>query len=828
MSGQTKTITSASSRPVIASAARSTTEPRRAGAFRVAIVTTVLAGLASAAAFFGSGWLAEQSTLRHLETLRDAAHDDLAALVDRVAADTRAVAENPKTAAALASFKDGIRNATVDVAEKKPAELEPYQTRLAEFYESTVVPGARAAGRPTTLEAIYPDDGSVETPNPTVVLQSFFVADALEGTVGSTAETPAARYGEAFTRHEPWLRELSRANGWDNLHLIDDTSGTIVFSATPTVATFTNLSDGVHRASGLSRASARSAGDRQAGEFFFADSESGLVDATPRLFVSAPVFSGERRVGTVVATIHASAIDQALLPGDSAEKWTRADLGAKGQVLAFSGEGRLRSTPRSGILTNQMSAGLSEALAGTPTTGAFDVAGETTLASYGPVDIGGSRWVIAAEQPRSEVIAPLMTLLPVLLGIVAVAAIVGWMMGSRLWSQFAGQLRQISSVVQKAQRGDRKARLEVNQDGAVGELAASINRLLDDRASVIERSEVEQEKLNHDAEQLLDIARTAAAGGSVDHAEIQAGALGNVSNALNEMVDTIGALSESLHLASSQVGNSATQIRASADETSTNAAQQTRVCSETENSAKALLSEGGRIAEKCGEALEVARRSEQATRSGQTALADLLAGMEGLQRETRSATVKIKRLGERSMQISAIIGSISKMSAQTDMLALNAAIEASRAGEQGQGFTLVADEVRKLAERAAAAAKEIERLIGGIQSDIADAVGGMERQGERIEVQAAAASQAQHALEKVSVVTSEASTTMEEISTTADAQASAVERLGEAVSQIATTATGVQRASEQTRRSSAELSKLSDELRARVEPQVDDASPVDA
>jgi len=152
------------------------------------------------------------------------------------------------------------------------------------------------------------------------------------------------------------------------------------------------------------------------------------------------------------------------------------------------------------------------------------------------------------------------------------------------------------------------------------------------------------------------------------------------------------------------------------------------------------------------------------------------------------------------------------------MLALNAAIEASRAGEQGQGFTLVADEVRKLAERAAAAAKEIERLIGGIQSDIGEAVGGMERQGERIEVQAAAASQAQHALERVGNVTGEASVTMEEIASTADAQASAVEKLGEAVAQIATAATGVQRSSEQTRRSSAELLRLSDELRARLEP----------
>lgn len=169
------------------------------------------------------------------------------------------------------------------------------------------------------------------------------------------------------------------------------------------------------------------------------------------------------------------------------------------------------------------------------------------------------------------------------------------------------------------------------------------------------------------------------------------------------------------------------------------------------------------------------------------------------------------------MQVSAIIGTISKMSAQTDMLALNAAIEASRAGEQGQGFTLVADEVRKLAERAASAAKEIERLIGSIQSDIGDAVSGMERQGERIEIQSAAATQAQHALEKVAGVTAEASTALEEIAKAAETQAGAAEKVGEAVSRIAERATGVQRSSDQTRRSSGELLGLSEELRAHIE-----------
>ncbi len=69
------------------------------------------------------------------------------------------------------------------------------------------------------------------------------------------------------------------------------------------------------------------------------------------------------------------------------------------------------------------------------------------------------------------------------------------------------------------------------------------------------------------------------------------------------------------------------------------------------------------------------------------------------------------KIGERSKEMTNIIGMINNISDQINLLSLNAAIEAARAGDTGRGFAVVADEISKLADRTDSSLKDIDSLI---------------------------------------------------------------------------------------------------------------------
>ncbi|WP_318743092.1 methyl-accepting chemotaxis protein [Clostridium sp. JS66] len=99
---------------------------------------------------------------------------------------------------------------------------------------------------------------------------------------------------------------------------------------------------------------------------------------------------------------------------------------------------------------------------------------------------------------------------------------------------------------------------------------------------------------------------------------------------------------------------------------------------------------------------------------------------EATAKSNRDVAKQIKRLSEKSNEISIITETITSITEQTNLLALNASIEAARAGEAGKGFAVVAGEVKDLAEQSEESALRISKVITEIKENISQLLNKME------------------------------------------------------------------------------------------------------
>jgi twitching motility protein PilJ len=97
-------------------------------------------------------------------------------------------------------------------------------------------------------------------------------------------------------------------------------------------------------------------------------------------------------------------------------------------------------------------------------------------------------------------------------------------------------------------------------------------------------------------------------------------------------------------------------------------------------------------------------------------------GMSNIRETISEVEKRIKRLGERSQEISQIVNLINTISERTHVLSLNASMQAAVAGEAGRGFAVVAEEVQRLAENSRNATQQIANLVQNIQIETNDTI----------------------------------------------------------------------------------------------------------
>jgi methyl-accepting chemotaxis protein len=186
----------------------------------------------------------------------------------------------------------------------------------------------------------------------------------------------------------------------------------------------------------------------------------------------------------------------------------------------------------------------------------------------------------------------------------------------------------------------------------------------------------------------------------------------------SETARVLGNVSE----VSGDVASAAQQMKLSSDTLMSSADQNQ---AEVESAARELsqaaitLNQLSSMAQKANDSAELAVRN---TRQALLTVDRTVAGINESRDLIRETEKRIKRLGERSQEISQVVGIINSIAERTGLLALNASMQATAAGDAGRGFALVAEEVKRLSENAREATREISTLVSSIQSETSETV----------------------------------------------------------------------------------------------------------
>ncbi|HET7809096.1 MAG TPA: HAMP domain-containing methyl-accepting chemotaxis protein [Steroidobacteraceae bacterium] len=663
------------------------------------------------------------------------------------------LAASPEVVGAMRTLPDAYDNSVLNIADL-PAE----RARLAKYYTSDFMAefDKRNTGRKLDMA------GTVATlPDIAMNLQYQYIAgnpQPLGSKNNLDRAADGSRYSELHAAIHPYLRTALRQFGLYDIFLIEPRSGNIVYSVFKELDFATSLVSGPYAKTRLGDAFRQTWALDRPGLVALSEFGEYLPSYNDQAaFLGTPVFDGGKKIGVLVVQVPIDKINSVMTDDG---KWKERGFGDTGETyLVSAADGTPRSVARlavedidaygksvgdagfaKGLVKAVTTKGTSIGLVPIKTQATSDVFEKGTagfgvypnyaktpvLGAYAPLSVLGLKWAIIAEIQAAEAFAPVTTVREKVIiwstGIAVALLVLGLLTAFSLLRSVTRPITKMQETVNAISEGDFAARTELGGDDEFGQLSRAFDNLLDDRVARLAEAERENEDLNNSVVQLLQAVAQLSNKDLTAKAPVSANVIGTVSDSINLLAHETGRVLSEVTSIAAQVKLSTERVKRQAESVNATAAAER---SDVERASENLANANKVMTQVAELAAASNRAAEQATTSTVTALGavnETVKGMEGIRESIAEAEKRIKRLGERSQEITGIVNLINTIAERTHVLALNASMQAAAAGDAGRGFAVVAEEVQRLAESSRQATQQIAQLVNNIQIETADTI----------------------------------------------------------------------------------------------------------
>jgi len=279
-------------------------------------------------------------------------------------------------------------------------------------------------------------------------------------------------------------------------------------------------------------------------------------------------------------------------------------------------------------------------------------------------------------------------------------------------------LNLLVTLTRRVAQGETRARADIRGRDEIGQVASSINGMLDRILLLMQEAQSRHADLQAQIQKMINEVSGLGEGNLRIQAQVTSNELGVLASSFNMIAEELNTLVVNVKILAGGVQMATLQVFGYMEQLVDNADVQLQHTTQAAGEVSHLASSSHRIAERAQVLSDVAREARQAALKGRQSVQQTVNGMKHINENVGATSSKVLLLGERSREISNIMEVISNIAQQTNRLALDASVQAAVAGEHGKAFGAVASDIRRLAERVKEQSALIAQIVRTLLEDI--------------------------------------------------------------------------------------------------------------